>query len=42
MPLNYNPADHFVRVLAIEPGMEEESKKKVEVRLANKLKNASR
>jgi len=28
-PLNYNPADHFVEVLAIQPGREEESKDEV-------------
>jgi len=30
-PSNYNPADHFVEVLAIQPGKEEECKKEVDM-----------
>ena len=30
-PPNYNPADHFVRILAIEPGKEAESQIRIEV-----------
>jgi len=31
-PLNFNPADHFVRTLAIKPGDEENCRKRVQVR----------
>eukprot|EP00092_Neocalanus_flemingeri_P039888 GFUD01043444.1.p1 GENE.GFUD01043444.1~~GFUD01043444.1.p1 ORF type:complete len:655 (-),score=143.96 GFUD01043444.1:27-1697(-) len=30
-PINYNPADHYVQVLAVVPGEEEESRKKIGV-----------
>merc|ERR1719427_2077717 len=30
-PMNYNPADHFVETLAIQPEREEESKRQIEV-----------
>ena len=30
-PSNYNPADHFVRQLAVEPGKETECREKIQV-----------
>jgi len=29
IPINYNPADHFVRTLAVEPGKEEDCRQKI-------------
>lgn len=37
-PINYNPADHFVITLAIEPGREEQCREKVNVNITLSLK----
>lgn len=36
-PINYNPADHFVITLAIEPGREEQCREKVNVNISLKI-----